>query len=370
MLTVVAHDPQGPHEGVPEQVQRLGTIMEPDPADPREVEGVLNPATARGPDGQLYLLPRLVGQGNYSRIGLARVCFDHTGDPVGVERLGLALEPEAPYEFNPRTGGGVEDPRVTAFGATGPYVMTYTAFGPHGPRIAWARSEDLAHWQRLGLVRFSPYRGCDLSTLDNKDAVLFPSPVRAPNGRPALAMIHRPGVGMPHPDRASLVSRRTTLPPSIWISYAPLMAMQAHQRVKFGQHHLLAGPRPGWEHVKIGAGTPPVRVGDHWLLLYHGVSGALVEGIEQQQGVRYSAGALVLDGRDPRHVLYRTRKALLAPETAEECEGVVPRVVFPTGLDVRTDGALDIYYGMADTRIGVARVDPIGRQRIDLAQAA
>jgi predicted GH43/DUF377 family glycosyl hydrolase len=33
----------------------------------------------------------------------------------------------------------------------------------------------------------------------------------------------------------------------------------------------------------------------------------------------------------------------------------VPRVVFPTGLDARPDGALDIYYGMADTRIGVAR---------------
>ncbi len=31
-------------------------------------------------------------------------------------------------------------------------------------------------------------------------------------------------------------------------------------------------------------------------------------------------------------------------------------MVFPTGLDARPDGALDIYFGMADTRIGVARV--------------
>ena len=52
-----------------------------------------NPACARGPDGELYLFPRLVAEGNYSRVGLARVRFDG-GVPAGVERLGIALEPE------------------------------------------------------------------------------------------------------------------------------------------------------------------------------------------------------------------------------------------------------------------------------------
>jgi hypothetical protein len=74
------------------QLQRLGMLMEPEPGNPQEVEGVLNPATARGPDGELYLFPRLVAQGNYSRIGIARVRFNEAGDPVGVERLGIALE--------------------------------------------------------------------------------------------------------------------------------------------------------------------------------------------------------------------------------------------------------------------------------------
>jgi hypothetical protein len=66
-------------------------MMEPDPGDPQEVEGVLNPAAARGPDGLLYLFPRLVAKGNYSRIGIARVRFNEAGDPAGVERLGIAL---------------------------------------------------------------------------------------------------------------------------------------------------------------------------------------------------------------------------------------------------------------------------------------
>ena len=77
------------------QLQRLGLVMEPEPGNPLEVEGVLNPAAARGSDGQLYLFPRLVARGNYSRIGIARVRFNEAGDPVGVERLGVALEPEA-----------------------------------------------------------------------------------------------------------------------------------------------------------------------------------------------------------------------------------------------------------------------------------
>ena len=66
---------------IPFQLQRLGMLMEPEPGNPQEVEGVLNPGVARGPDGHLYLFPRLVAKCNYSRIGIARVKFNDTGDP-------------------------------------------------------------------------------------------------------------------------------------------------------------------------------------------------------------------------------------------------------------------------------------------------
>ena len=119
--------------------RRLGVVMAPDPDDPREAGGVCNPACARGPDGELYLFPRLVAEGNYSRVGLARVRFDG-GVPAGVERLGVALEPEELWERH-RGGGGVEDPRITFVPTLGRYVMTYTGWGPLGPRIALARLE-------------------------------------------------------------------------------------------------------------------------------------------------------------------------------------------------------------------------------------
>src|ERR1700733_13734037 len=110
------------------QLHRLGQIMEPEPGNPLEAEGVLNPAAVRGRDGQLYLFPRLTARGNYSRIGIARVRFDAAGDPTGVERLGIALEPEADYERRPDGGGGCEDPRITFIEPLQRYIMTYTAF--------------------------------------------------------------------------------------------------------------------------------------------------------------------------------------------------------------------------------------------------
>ena len=73
------------------QLQRLGLVMEPEPGNPLEVEGVLNPAAVRGPDGELYLFQRLVARSNYSRIGIDRLRFNEVSVPCGVECLGIAL---------------------------------------------------------------------------------------------------------------------------------------------------------------------------------------------------------------------------------------------------------------------------------------
>jgi predicted GH43/DUF377 family glycosyl hydrolase len=148
-------------------------MMEPEPGNPQEAEGVLNPAAVRGADGNLYLFPRLVARGNYSRVGIARVRFDDAGDPAGVERLGIALEPEADYERR-YDGGGCEDPRFTFVEPLQRYVMTYTALAREGPRIALAISEDLFHWRRTGLATFAPYAGIDFVHVDSS-ALLPPT---------------------------------------------------------------------------------------------------------------------------------------------------------------------------------------------------
>ena len=71
--------------------------------------------------------------------------------------------------------------------------------------------------------------------------------------------------------------------------------------------------------------------------------------------MHYEAGALLLDPDDPARVLARTPEPLLSPETPEEVAGTVPNVVFPTAIE-EIEGALYVFYGMADTSIGVARL--------------
>jgi predicted GH43/DUF377 family glycosyl hydrolase len=274
------------------------------------------------------------------------------------------LEPNEPYERNARTQGGVEDPRIVYIAARGIYVMLYTAYGPLGPRIACAVSRNLLVWRRLGLIRFATHQNINFGALHNKDALLFPELVPGPDGRPSLAMIHRPVF------TASIRGLPSHQRPSMWISYASLDDVVTSRHVVFANHQLLATPQCSWERLKIGGGTPPMRVSDGWLVFYHGVSGTITEGIDQQQHVRYSAGALLLDPHDPRHILTRSARSILVPRAGAERNGIVPGVVFPTGIDARGDGVLDIYYGMADSRIGVARCQLAATRELQVAKAA
>lgn len=92
-----------------------------------------------------------------------------------------------------------------------------------------------------------------------------------------------------------------------------------------------------------------------WLLLYHGVSGwQAPEG--EGKSVRYCAGAAVLDLDDPTKILYRSPRPILEPQLPQEMQGIVPSVVFPTATDRRDDNRLDVYYGAADSVVGVARL--------------
>jgi predicted GH43/DUF377 family glycosyl hydrolase len=347
------------------QMRRLGLVMEPEASNPMEVEGVLNPAGVRGPDGHFYLFPRLVAKGNYSRIGIARVKFNQAGDPVGVERLGIALEPEVDYERRPEGGGGCEDPRITYGEDIKRYVMTYTALSPAGPRIALAISEDLFHWQRLGLVTFRPFEGIEFNGVDNKDASIFPVAIPDPSGKPAMAIIHRPLFPGTRPEEkvCDLECRLVDLHrESIWISFCPLgnPEDEPYHLCHFTSHRRLASPLAPWEQLKIGGGTPPILTRHGWLVIYHGVSEAAGSTADVPKFC-YSAGVLVLSRENPEIIRYRSPTPVLTPELPQERLGTVTNVVFPTAIDRRDDLGLpdrfDVYYGMADNRIGVARLD-------------
>ncbi len=336
-------------------VSRLGTVLESD-GSPAEAEGVLNPACARAPGGELLLYPRVVAAGNVSRVGLFR--GTEVGDSVRFENLGFALEPSAPYETRPPKSGGMgcEDPRVTYVPALERYVMVYTGFGPEGPRVAFALSTDGYHWDRLGLVDFKTH---GLACGDDKDGVFFPEPVRSPAGVLSFAFFHRPMKELSTLDGHAVIPQLLELPPiereSTCIAYIPVDAVRADMRNLLVPHEsvIVLAPDGPWGRLKTGGGTPPVRIAEGWFSLYHAVDAVEIDG---RYAMTYSAGIVILDIDSPHIVLYRSPVPVLSPEHPDEMHGVVNNVVFPTGIDVRGERNFDVYYGMADARIGRAAI--------------
>jgi predicted GH43/DUF377 family glycosyl hydrolase len=100
-----------------------------------------------------------------------------------------------------------------------------------------------------------------------------------------------------------------------------------------------------WDAEKIGAAAPPILVEEGWLFIYHGVG----------PDFTYRLGAALLDAETATAVISRTNAPILSPELQWEKEGVVKNVIFSCGVVLRGD-TLYIYYGGADTAIGVATI--------------
>ncbi len=144
--------------------------------------------------------------------------------------------------------------------------------------------------------------------------------------------------------------------PNMWVSYLESLTCPWPRT---GQQ-IVTGPRSGmmWDGIKIGAGAQPIKTTHGWLNIYHGVD------YERT----YRLGVLFMDLADPARVIYQSPNPILAPETDFEIgthEGRdywVPHVVFACGAVPAVDKAviepedeIFVYYGAADTSIGVAK---------------
>ncbi len=333
---------------------RLGTVLKP--KGELGAFGILNPACARLHDNTLQIYPRMVAQGNVSRVGSFRARERDDGR-LELDFCGFALEPQAPYELRDGPEGhGCEDPRVTFVPAIDRYVMAYVAFGPRGPEVAAAVSDDGVHWQRLGLLQFE---GSDGPFAD-KDAAFFSEPVTSPSGVESLAFYHRPTLQLSATDPREAIAEIEALPPErregIAIGYFPLQAVRDNINALCiaTETHRLAIPPANWGTIKVGAGAPPVRVAEGWLSVIHGV-----DELPHARGanrLRYCAGVIIHDAQHLDRVVFRSQEPLFVPEVGAELHGAVGHVVFPTGIDRRSEREFDIYYGMADFEIGRGRL--------------
>jgi predicted GH43/DUF377 family glycosyl hydrolase len=220
--------------------------------------------------------------------------FDFTPDEILVPRE----EPFIVYEE------ARYDPRITKIDDT--YFICHASENRFGCQVSVAKTLDFTTFEKIAIA----------SEPTNRNMVLFPEKI---NG--LYARLDRP-----------FESGRTG---NIWLSYSPDL-------VHWGQSEcILQSRRFAWDSGKIGPGAPPIRTDAGWLVLYHGVTPRINSQI-------YKAGVALLDLKDPRKVIARSKEYLMAPREMYERVGDVPNVVFPTAL-IPDGDQLRIYYGAADT---------------------
>jgi predicted GH43/DUF377 family glycosyl hydrolase len=275
---------------------------------PYPANSIFNPGAARV-GNETIVLARVEDLRGISQLHVVRSADGQADWRFDAEPL---LRPDV--DHYPEEIWGCEDPRLTWLPEREEWAIAYTAYSRRGPLVSLAMSPDFTTVRRLGPI-MPP---------EDKDAALFP---RRFDGR--WAMIHRPS-----PLRGGA---------HMWISFSPDLR-------HWGDHTLLLEARDGawWDAGKIGLGPPPLETADGWLVLYHGVHAT-------SDGPIYRAGLALLDLEDPGTVLRRSDEWVFGPIAPYEITGDVGRVVFPCGW-VADEGAdrLDLYYGAADSVIGVA----------------
>ena len=274
---------------------------------PYPANTVFNPGATMLKDGTTLLLCRVEDFRGLSHLTAARSRDGLTGWQIEAEPALL------PHPDHPEESWGVEDPRITYLPSEDCYAVLYTAYSPAGPGVALALTEDFKTFERRGVI-FPP---------EDKDAAIFP--VRFKEGWAAL---HRP------------VSSNSA---NIHLSYSENLRHFGNSRTV-----LEARRGPWWDARKVGLTAPPIRTDRGWLVIYHGVK-------TTGSGVLYRNGLALLDLENPETCLRRSDSWAFGPRDLLERVGDVDNVVFPSGTVLQADGdTLRVYYGQADTSIGVA----------------
>ena len=291
-------------------------IITKDETHPWEAKATFNPAALRIKD-TIHILYRALSLDNTSSIGYAS-----TKDGVFINERGIlpVYIPREDFELKKIAGGnsGCEDPRLTKIGKT--IYMFYTAFDGIGPaRVAVTSITEknflLKNWQWEKPIIITP------TGFDDKDTCIFPEKT---NGK--YFILHRVGDEICGDYLKSLNFKTETIRKCI----------------------MIIGPRINkWDNAKVGISAPPIKTKHGWLLLYHGIS---------KSNKTYRIGAALLDLNDPAIVLSRTSDPIFEPEEPYEKIGIINNVVFPCGM-IEKDGLLYIYYGGADTVVGVATIE-------------
>lgn len=293
-------------------------IISPKPENGWETWQTFNPGVILI-DNKVHFLYRAIGEDGISRLGYAVSSDGFTIDerlpfPVYEHKTKGAAKFNIYSFFSGGSFGGAEDPRLTRVDEEDALYMTYTACNK-GLRVALTsiKVDDFLKkdwkWKKPTLI--SPPGEI------HKNWLIFPEKIHG-----KYAILH-------------------SIKPNIQIEYVDSLGFD---NIEYIQSFHGGGPQKRcWDKWLRGAGAPPLKTEEGWLLFYHAMD---------NDWSKYKVGAMLLDLNDPTKVLFRASEPVLEPSEDYENNGYKGGVVYISGAVVK-DGNLLAYYGASDNCVGV-----------------
>lgn len=307
-----------------------------------EASDVFNPA-ATVKDNRIYVLYRAedksgIGIGKRtSRLGIAE-----SKDGIKMKRgKKPVFYPDEDGQREYEWPGGCEDPRI-AVTEDGLYVMLYTQWNRKVARLAVATSRDLKTWTKHGPAFHKAHNGKFKDLFCKSGSIV----TKLENNKQVITKVNGKYM-MYWGERFMNIATSDDL-----INWTPTLDTT-------GELDMIVKPRAGYFDSDLTECGPPAIVTDKGILvLYNGKNKGNNERDTNYTANTYAAGQVLFDLQNPSKVIDRLDKPFFVPTEPFEKSGQYPAgTVFIEGL-VYFKNKWFLYYGCADSRVGVAIYDP------------
>ena len=293
-------------------------------------------------DGRVFLLYRAEDVGGQAKIGghTSRLGLAESPDGLHFTRRSTpVLYPDSDAQAGNEWPGGVEDPRVVE-AEDGSYVLTYTQWNRDVPRLAVATSPDLVHWTKHGPALVAA--GEKYRNMESKSGAIL---VRRNGNRMVATRVNgKYWMYFNVPD--ILLATSDDL-----LHWTPLEDAD-------GRPLKVLSPRPGYFDSWLVEAGPPAMITAQGIVLLYNAGNDRSYGDPSLPFRVYTGGQALFDARAPFKLLKRADAPFIQPTKAYERNGQYPDgTTFVEGL-VWFQGRAFLYYGTADSRVGVAWWDP------------
>jgi len=299
-------------------------------------------------DGKVYVLYRAEDASGKSEIGFhtSRIGLAESSDGLRfTRRAAPVLYPDKDQQARYEWTGGVEDPRIVV-SEDGTYILTYTQWNRDVPRLAVATSKDLVHWSKHG-----------------------PAFAKAENGK-YLRMETKSGAIVTQQDGDRLVATKVNGKYWMYFNVPDIMLATSDNLIDWtpladsdGKLLKVLSPRPGYfDSWLVEAGPPAIMTQRGIVLIYNAGNSGQFGRLDLPARV-YTGGQALFDARNPLKLIGRLDEPFIRPTEPYEKTGQYKEgTTFAEAL-IPFKGKWFLYYGTADSRVGVAVWDPRGGRR-------